>query len=51
MNTTQLIGEVGFMEQPQETGFQSGRGWFCTRKWTGARARVNNFIVAGLPRY
>ena len=51
MNTTQLIGEVGLTEQPQETGFQSGRGWFCTRTFTGARSRVNAFILTALPPF
>lgn len=51
MNTTQLIGEVAFTEQPAETSFQSGRGWSATRKWTGVRSQLINFIVSGLPGF
>lgn len=50
MNTTQLIGETSFTEQPSETGFQSGRGWFVTRKWTGARSKLVDFVFNRLPR-
>ncbi len=45
MGHIQLIGNVHFEEQPRAIQYREGTGWQMVRRWTGAKAVLNEFVL------